>query len=224
MFRGFSTTLHPDSVLNPRARPRASNCRTMLGALLALVLATPAVLHAQRQPFASDDALDIAGVMRVAIATRDSAIRARPFSAWTASSAELRDSIVARARAQVGRRYRLGGQTTERGFDCSGLVRWVLASLDIAVPRTAAQQARIGRAIPRDTAALRPGDIVTFGSGSRITHIGIYVGEGRFVHASTVAGRVIETPLIRPRHARIKPWRGVRRIVDEEVVVASVGR
>lgn len=195
--------------------------RTIL-ALLALLLASPAALHAQREP-ASRGSLDIAGMMSVAVATRDSVIRTRPFSPSLASAAELRDSIVARARAQVGRRYRFGGQSAERGFDCSGLVRWVLASLDIAVPRTAAQQARAGRAIARDTAALRPGDIVTFGRGSRITHIGIYVGDGRFVHASTVAGRVIESPIIRPRDPQIKPWRGARRVVVEGVLIARGG-
>lgn len=211
-------------MIHSASRPRASLLRGLFAALLAVGPATPAVLHGQRRTLAADGVLDVARVMSIAIATRDGAILARPFSARTASSADLRDSIVARARAQVGRRYRFGGQTTERGFDCSGLVRWVLASLDIAVPRTAAEQARIGRAIPRDTAALHPGDIVTFGRGSRITHIGIYVGDGRFVHASTAAGRVIESPLLRPRNAQIKPWRGARRIADEGVVVANVGQ
>ncbi len=137
----------------------------------------------------------------------------RPFRAEDAAELALRDSIVAIARAQIGRRYVYGGQTPRRGFDCSGLVRYVMAALQIDVPRTANQQAKVGSAIDADTAALRPGDLLTFGRGKRITHIGIYVGDGRFVHASTKAGRVIETRLIRPPSRGIKPWRGARTVV-----------
>ncbi len=127
------------------------------------------------------------------------------------SATGLRDSLVALVRAQVGRRYRYGGQTPERGFDCSGLVRYVSSLLDVELPRTAAQQARVGERIARDTSALLPGDLVTFGSGS-VRHIGIYVGDNRFVHASPTAGRVIESPLVRPPARRLPPWHGVRRL------------
>jgi cell wall-associated NlpC family hydrolase len=95
------------------------------------------------------------------------------------------------------------------------LIRYVLAKLDIKVPRTAAQQERLGETVAKDTAELQPGDLVTFGRGSRATHIGIYVGEGRFIHASSAAGRVVESRLIRPPARLIKPWRGARRILAE---------
>jgi cell wall-associated NlpC family hydrolase len=136
-----------------------------------------------------------------------------PFAAFGTSAQALRDSVVAIARAQIGHRYVLGGQTPERGFDCSGLVRYVMAALSIDLPRTANQQARVGRDIPRDTSRLRPGDLLTFGKGKRVTHIGIYVGNGRMVHASSKAGRVIETNLLRSAHPLIKPWRGARSLV-----------
>ena len=60
-----------------------------------------------------------------------------------------------------------------------------------------------------------PGDLVTFGRGKKgvVSHIGIYVGDGRFVQASSAAGRVIESPLDRPVSARVKQWRGTRRIL-----------
>ena len=137
----------------------------------------------------------------------------RSFAAFDASDLALRDSIVAMARAQIGRRYVYGGQTPQRGFDCSGLVRYVMAAVQIDLPRTANQQANVGEAVEADTGALRPGDLVTFGRGRRITHVGIYVGGGRFVHASTRARRVIETALIRPPARGIKPWRGARTVV-----------
>ena len=143
-----------------------------------------------------------------------------PFAAFSMSAQGLRDSIVALARAQVGRRYRLGGTSPERGFDCSGLVQYVMTALGTDVPRTAREQARRGAAVERDTSRLRPGDLLTFGNGSRISHIGIYVGDGRFVHASSVAGRVIESPVHRPRTPLIKPWRGARRVLAADSVVS----
>lgn len=142
----------------------------------------------------------------------------RPFAAFSESAHSLRDSIVALARAQVGKRYVYGGESPSRGFDCSGLVKYVAAALHIRVPRTARLQARVGDAIPADTARLLPGDVLTFGYGKTVSHVGIYVGNGRMIHASTAAGKVIETKLLRPPARGIKPWRGARRL---EVAEAS---
>lgn len=132
----------------------------------------------------------------------------------SASASSLRDSIVALARAQIGTRYRHGGATPQRGFDCSGLVQYVMARFAMIVPRTAKAQAAVGVPVERDTSLLRPGDLLTFAAAGHasISHIGIYVGDGRFVHASSVAGRVIESPLNRAPAPKIKVWRGVARI------------
>lgn len=125
----------------------------------------------------------------------------------------LRDSVVRFALAQVGIRYEYGGATPSDGFDCSGLIRYVLAETFIAPPRTASQQARIGAPIRRD--GLRPADLLAFGAGDSITHIGIYVGNRRFVHASSVAGRVIVSSIDRPPSRLIKPLKGARRVILE---------
>ena len=142
------------------------------------------------------------------------AVQRRPFALWSESAHSVRDSLVAVARAQIGTRYVFGG-TTPKGFDCSGLVRYVMAALKVELPRTAAQQARVGDEVSTDPSRLRPGDLLTFGrrGGRGVSHIGIYVGEGRYVHASSVAGRVIESDLSRTGSPLIKAWRGVRRIV-----------
>ena len=142
------------------------------------------------------------------------AAQRRPFALWSESAQKLRDSLVSVARAQIGTRYVFGG-TTPNGFDCSGLVRYVMAALKVELPRTAAQQARIGDEVSTDPTSLRPGDLLTFGRRGRggVSHIGIYVGQGRYVHASSVAGRVIESDLNRTGSPLIKAWRGVRRIV-----------
>jgi cell wall-associated NlpC family hydrolase len=136
----------------------------------------------------------------------------RPFAAFNESARSLRDSIVTLARAQIGKRYVYGGESPSRGFDCSGLVQYIASMLHISVPRTARLQAHVGDAVPADTSRLLPGDVLTFGTGKTITHVGIYVGDGRMVHASTAAGKVIETKLLRPPARGIKPWRGARRL------------
>lgn len=141
---------------------------------------------------------------------------ARPFAALSASAQTVRDSLVSLARAQVGTKYLSGGQTPERGFDCSGLVRYLMAAIEVRVPRTARQQATSGLAVGRDTTRLRPGDLLTFGKTRRgVSHVGIYVGGGKYVHASSVAGAVIESDIGRPTSQLSRAWQGVRRVIGE---------
>jgi cell wall-associated NlpC family hydrolase len=138
----------------------------------------------------------------------------RPLQEMSASASSMRDSVVALARAQLGTPYVRGGQSPEKGFDCSGLVKYLMAAFRLDVPRTARQQARVGQPLERDTSRLRPGDLLTFGRAKEgIDHIGIYVGGGRFIHASSVAGRVVESRVNRPPSRLIKAWRGARRLL-----------
>ena len=140
----------------------------------------------------------------------------KPLSAFSISALSLRDSIVALVRAQIGRKYKRGGESPRYGFDCSGLVHYVLGALKIDLPRTAKDQAKFGLGLRKDTTELKPGDLLTFGYDKKgVSHIGIYVGDGRFVHASSAAGRVIESPLDRPVVRRVKPWRGARRVLTD---------
>jgi cell wall-associated NlpC family hydrolase len=170
-------------------------------------------------------ALAVAGVVAAAapVAAQQS-IETKPFEAYSNSAVVLRDSVVAVARAQIGTRYRLGGGSPEKGFDCSGLIQYVMGALRLNVPRTAKQQAKSGLAIKRDTSRLQPGDILTFGKGKKgsVSHVGIYVGDGRYVHASSVAGRVIESSIDRPFSPLIKVWRGARRMLSLDDSASSV--
>jgi cell wall-associated NlpC family hydrolase len=140
--------------------------------------------------------------------------RGKSHQEFSGSTLTLRDSVVALARAQVGKRYVVGGASPKTGFDCSGLVKYVLRSLEIELPRTARAQAKSGWAVARDPRVLRPGDLLLFGKKQDgISHVGIYVGNGHFVHASSVAGRVIESPLYRPASSMIRVLKSARRVL-----------
>jgi cell wall-associated NlpC family hydrolase len=96
--------------------------------------------------------------------------------------------VAVHALGLVGTPYRYGGNTPDGGFDCSGLIGYVYRNgmTPVQTPRTVAQLAAWGAEVDRE--ALRTGDLVVF--GSRATHAGIYVGEGRFVHAPSTGGTV----------------------------------
>jgi cell wall-associated NlpC family hydrolase len=138
----------------------------------------------------------------------------------------LRDSIVAVARSQIGTPYRLGAEAPGKAFDCSGFVRYVLAVLHLQLPRTANEQSLVGTRVARDTAELRPGDIISFGRGKRVTHIGIYAGEGRVIHASTSKRRVIESSMESENSWFQRRWMGARRLlaVAESIPDSSIRR
>ncbi|HTR78313.1 MAG TPA: C40 family peptidase [Gemmatimonadaceae bacterium] len=154
-------------------------------------------------------------LVMVAAARLDAQEPIKPLQEMSVSAESVRDSIVALARAQIGRKYVWGGESPDHGFDCSGLVQYVLSALHIDVPRTARQLAKAGTPVPKDTSVLRPGDLLLFGRGKSGTasHVGIYVGDGLFVQASSAAGRVVESPLQRPVSALAKVWQSARRIL-----------
>jgi cell wall-associated NlpC family hydrolase len=100
------------------------------------------------------------------------------------------NAVLMRALSLVGTPYRYGGDSPEGGFDCSGLVNYVYRDmLDLRLPRTSRQLAAWqGPRIAPDR--LAPADLVFFGSDGEVSHVGIYVGEGRFVHAPKTGGTV----------------------------------
>jgi cell wall-associated NlpC family hydrolase len=96
---------------------------------------------------------------------------------------------VARAAAQlIGAPYQFGGADLQ-GFDCSGLAVYAYGQAGVDIPRTADAQRRAARPVPLD--ALSPGDLVFFRIHSRhVNHVGIYAGNGRFIHAPRSGERV----------------------------------
>ena len=121
------------------------------------------------------------------LAACGSAPPARAPSATNLSSEQSSD-IAIHAMGLVGTPYRWGGNTPESGFDCSGLIGYVYRHrAGVAPPRTVAQLSGFG--LPVDAGDLRTGDLVIFGHDPA-WHAGIYVGEGRFVHAPSTGGTV----------------------------------
>ena len=114
------------------------------------------------------------------------------------------DEVIREASRFLGVPYRSGG-TTQGGLDCSGLVVTVYEKFGIAMPRTSRDQANFGRQIDRSN--LQPGDLVFFRtSGStKISHVGIYSGDGEFIHASTRSKQVkydrLDNKYFRKRYA-----------------------
>lgn len=139
-------------------------------------------------------------------------------SAGGGEAGALRAAVATLASQAMGTPYRWGG-TNANGFDCSGLIQFAYAQHGIALPRTSADQARAGVQVARDTAQLLPGDILTFATqgGGRVSHVGLYLGLGRFLHSATGGvqlGRLSPTdPYGRWWWDR---WVGARRVVGGE--------
>jgi cell wall-associated NlpC family hydrolase len=111
------------------------------------------------------------------------------------------EALARSALGLLGVPYRFGG-TTPQGFDCSGLVFYLHERSGVIVPRTAYGQRHAAKPVVHD--ALAPGDLVFFRmSGRKVDHVGVYVGEGRFVHAPRRARPVslesLDDPFYRSR-------------------------
>lgn len=113
---------------------------------------------------------------------------------------KYREASVAQAMMLVGAPYRYGGASPSTGFDCSGLVYYVYGQLlgsseRARLPRSAAQWAAASRSVP--SGQMRRGDLVFFNTSrrARYSHMGIYVGDGQFVHAPSTGKRVRKNSL-----------------------------
>ncbi len=140
---------------------------------------------------------------------------ANPDGPFAKKSMAATDSLVLRAREQLGRRYKFAAATPERGFDCSGLVKYVLDAFGVDLPHNAARIAKVGEPVASDSAALKPGDLLMFGRGrsTHISHVGIYIGDGKMIHASTSQHRVVETKV--PSSGSMLKLRTVRRVLRD---------
>jgi murein DD-endopeptidase / murein LD-carboxypeptidase len=101
------------------------------------------------------------------------------------------DKIIPASKKYIGVPYQWGG-TTAKGFDCSGFIRHVYSSLGIDVPRTTTEMYRMGTSVKKSD--LRTGDLVFFNtSGSGVSHAGIYIGDGQFIHSASSKGVMVSS-------------------------------
>ncbi len=122
--------------------------------------------------------------------------------------------VVVTAMGLLGVRYRYGGSSPDNGLDCSGLVRLVFKeTFGMLLPHRAAEIGQMGEKVGKEQ--LQPGDLVFFNTLRRsFSHVGIYVGEGRFLHAPSKGGEVRVEEMNTPYWS--KRFNGARRISPEE--------
>jgi cell wall-associated NlpC family hydrolase len=128
------------------------------------------------------------------------------------------ENIVVTALRLFGRPYLWGG-TSPKGLDCSGFTCTVFRLNGVILPRDANMQVKVGAEVPLDSSlsAAQPGDLVFFGpSPERITHVGIYLGDGKFIHSDSH----VRINSLRPGDADFSPYRyrnlrAVRRVVSQ---------
>ncbi len=115
-----------------------------------------------------------------------------PSSTSGSQAATKASAIINTAKQYIGVKYLWGG-TTPSGFDCSGYMQYVFAKHGITLPRVSRDQFNAGKAVAYDN--LQPGDLVFFSlDGDKVTdHVGMYIGSGQFIHASSSKGVTIST-------------------------------
>lgn len=117
--------------------------------------------------------------------------------AETFTNLSLAQRILEFAQRFRGIRYSYGGTSPSTGFDCSGFVQFVFKNFGINLERTAADMAKTN-GVRVSYSEIKPGDLLFFdtdGGKNYINHVGIYLGGGKFIHASSARGRVTETDL-----------------------------
>ena len=135
----------------------------------------------------------------------------RTWPVVTPDDPQRANAVLMRAIGLVGTPYRWGGNSPEGGFDCSGLVNYVFRDMaSVQLPRTSRDLSGTGGRIALDR--LAAADLVFFASGGAVTHVGIYVGEGRFVHAPSTGGTVRLDHLDGPYWAQ--HFAGERRVLQ----------
>lgn len=149
----------------------------ILSLALLLITAVP-VLHAEPQSSATDEEIEALPEGNTAIETAD------------AINTLTRDALVNLSIELLGTTYRYGGNSPLTGLDCSGLVRHVYEqAAGLNLPRSSREMAHTGKQV--DISALLPGDLLFFARPRKpISHVGIYIGDGLFIHAASKSKKV----------------------------------
>lgn len=144
-------------------------------------------------------------------------LAAGPFTGSAEAAAQVdAEKMTKVAKGLIGTKYVYGGTTT-KGFDCSGFIGYVFDSVGIDLPRTSSGMYATGDKVEKKD--LQPGDLVFFNtSGKGVSHVGVFIGDGKFAHASTSRG--VRVDKLNDPYYWGKRYVGAKR-VTETVTVAS---
>lgn len=160
----------------------------------------------------------LAALLLSACASRPAPEEVRqPVAVAQHSAPGVAEDVLFAALGLVGTPYRYGGNTPDSGFDCSGLIGYVYrGAAGIELPRTTQAMNVMRGASPVALKALQPGDLLFFATngGRRVSHAGIYVGQGRFVHAPSTGGSVRLDSLSNSYWK--KHYLNARRVLDDQ--------
>ena len=152
----------------------------------------------------------------IRLAAADTAAISREAVAGITAASPAAAQVIATAVAAMGTPYKWGGGDST-GFDCSGLIQYAYAQHGVTIPRRSMEQAQAGREVGQALEALQPGDILTFAAapGGNVAHVGLYLGNGRFIHSAT---RGVQISILRAGDPAVRwwweRWVGARRIVE----------
>ncbi|HTK50293.1 MAG TPA: C40 family peptidase [Gemmatimonadaceae bacterium] len=181
----------------------AITSRTGPVAAAALCAATLCAPQARAQLSVGPVKIDVAGTARSSAAART------VLAAIGATRTTSASRVLPTAERYLGVPYRWGGTSPRTGFDCSGFVQYVFAKHGTRLPRTSREMASSGQRLRPQWSALKPGDLVLFAEpGERISHVAIYAGSRRIIHASS-SGRHVRYDVLDTKRGR---W-FTRRIV-----------
>ncbi|MEQ1594854.1 MAG: C40 family peptidase [Casimicrobium sp.] len=169
--------------------------------VVAALSAALSCTHATAAPSDDTNTATSTPLVRAEKSLRDLGVKAKD----TASE------ITSYALSLIGVDYKFGGNSPEQGLDCSGLIRYVFQqATGISLPRTAREQARVGESVSVDK--LQPGDLVFFNTRRfQFSHVGLYIGDNRFIHAPSTGGSVEVVSL--DKQYWQKAFNGARRVI-----------
>ena len=125
----------------------------------------------------------------------------------------LAQNILSTAYSQTGRLYRYGGRLPKTGFDCAGFTQWTFAQHGISLPRTTRDQIKTGQAVKRQD--VRPGDLLFYwrNRAQRLLHVGIFTGNGQFIHSPHTGARIRESKAFDRYH--LARFVSARRVIED---------
>lgn len=156
-----------------------------------------------------------AGIQLYSADEADESIPEEKANTWQTRAQE----VLVNALSLTGIQYKYGGKTPETGFDCSGFVRYVFSqATNLSLPPTARAISQIGKTVKKDD--LQPGDLVFFNTlKSAFSHVGIYMGDNKFIHAPS-AGKAVRVESMKTGYWASR-FNGAQRL-DKEVEKSAV--